>query len=154
MVKCDTNVMPVGRENADLFVRLKPLDSHKLLKLDVPVVPFAQDSQWQKLWLLQCEARTKGVVIELRYHVEGCLRTLHKTKRIGGYRLTWQELQKAPMLFHEVVFTLREKRFNSKARKQPLQLRLGISITPPVQVKHHSHNLLLLAHCGQFHHRT
>ena len=95
---------------------------------------FSKDPQWQKLWSLQCEVKTKGVSLELRYHVDGCFRTLHKTKRLGGTKIIWQELQKTPMLSQEAVLAVRKKRFSSDTRKhQPLQIRLGISMTPPVQ---------------------
>jgi len=128
-------MIPIGRENADLYIRLQTLDAHTSLKLETPVVPFTQDPQWQKLWVLQCEMKTKGVMLELRYHVEGCMKTFQKTKRVGsGTRLTWGELAKAPTLSHEIVVPLREKRFNSVERRQPLQLKLDVSITPPVQV--------------------
>jgi hypothetical protein len=113
-----------GKESADLFVRLKALESYKLLKVDAPVGPLSNEPQWQKLWSLQCEAKTKGVVLELRHHVDGCLRSLRKTKRLGGTKIMWQELQKTPMLSQEAVMTLGKKR---------LQLRLGVSMTPPVQ---------------------
>jgi hypothetical protein len=127
-------MVPIGRENANLFVRLRTLDAYTALKLETPVAPVhTQDPQWEKLWVLQCETKTKGVLLELRYHVDGCMRTFQKTKRIGGAKLTWQELQKAPMLSHEIVLPLREKRCNSVERQQPHQLRLHISITPPVQ---------------------
>lgn len=138
LIKCVTNMVPMGRENANLFVRLKTLDAYTVLKLETPVVPvLTQDPQWQKLWVLQCETKTKGVLLELRYHVDGCLRTFQKTKRIGGTKLTWQELQKASMLSHEIVLPLQVKRGNSVERQQPHQLRLHISITPPVQVPRH-----------------
>ncbi|KAG0613348.1 hypothetical protein M758_6G096300 [Ceratodon purpureus] len=136
LIKCATNMVPIGRENADLFIRLRTLDAYTSLKLETPVVPFAQDPQWQKLWVLQCETKTKGVMLELRYHVDGCMRTFQKTKRVGGARLTWHDLQKASTLSHEIVLPLREKRFNSMERKQPLQLRLDVSITPPVQASY------------------
>jgi hypothetical protein len=134
LIKCAANIIHVGRANTDLFIRLKALESHKLLKLERPVAMFTQDPQWQKLWVLQCEARTKGVVLELRYQVEGCLRSLHKSKRVGGARLTWNDLQKTPMLFHEILFSLPEKRFSLDSHRHPHQLRLGISLTPAVQV--------------------
>lgn len=135
LIKCAANILHVGRANTDLFIRLKALESHKLLKLEMPVAMFTQDPQWQKLWILQCEARTKGVVLELRYQVEGCLRSLQKSKRVGGARLTWNDLQKTPMLFHEILFSLPEKRFSLDSHRHPHQLRLGISITPAVQVR-------------------
>lgn len=135
LIKCAANIIHVGRANTDLFIRLKALESHKLLKLEMPVAMFTQDPQWQKLWVLQCEARTKGVVLELRYQVEGCLRSLQKSKRVGGARLTWNDLQKTPMLFHEILFSLPEKRFSLDSHRHPHQLRLGISLTPAVQVR-------------------
>uniref|UniRef100_A0A7I4FBT1 GRPD C-terminal domain-containing protein n=1 Tax=Physcomitrium patens TaxID=3218 RepID=A0A7I4FBT1_PHYPA len=133
LMKCVTNMVAIGKENSDLFIRLRTLDAYTLLKLDTPVVPLTQDPQWQKLWALQCETKTKGVTLELRSHVDGCMRTFHKTKRIGRARLTWQDLQKAPTLSHEIVFPLHEKRYKSIESRQPLQLRLDVSITPPVQ---------------------
>ncbi|KAG0586351.1 hypothetical protein KC19_2G084200 [Ceratodon purpureus] len=134
LIKCITSMTPIGRENVNLFVRLRTLDAHTALKLESPVVPtYTQDPQWEKLWVLQCETKTKGVMLELRYHVDGCMRTFYKTKRIGGAKLTWQDLQKASMLSHEIVLPLREGRCNSVERQQPHQLRLHISITPPVQ---------------------
>lgn len=113
----------MGRDStrAGLFVRLKVLDSYKLLKLDAPVTC---EPQWQKLWILQCEARTKGVMLELRSHFDGCFRN---SKRVGGTRITWLELQKTPMLSQEASLTVK------KRHRYPLQLRLGISMTPPVQ---------------------
>ncbi|KAG0591822.1 hypothetical protein KC19_1G204700 [Ceratodon purpureus] len=123
-----------GKESGDLFVRLKALESYKLLKVDAPVAPFSIEPQWQKLWSLQCEVKTKGVILELRYHVDGCFRTLRKTKRLGGTKITWQELQKTPMLSQEAVLTVGKKRFSPDTEKRhPLQLCLGISMTPPVQ---------------------
>lgn len=139
MIKCGTSMVPIGRENADLFIRLKTLDAYTSLKLEAPVVPFTQDPQWQKLWLLQCEMKTKGLLLELCYHVDGCMRTFHKTKRVGSAtRLTWDNLQKAASLSHLLAVPLREKRFNSIHRPHPLQLKLEVSITPPIQVRAHS----------------
>lgn len=131
LIKSGTSMVPIGRENADLFLRLRTLDAYTSLKLETPVVPFTQDPQWQKLWVLQCETKTKGVMLELRYHVDGCMRTFHKTKRVGGTRLTWTDLQKSTTLSHEIILPLH--RFNSTERKQPQQIKLEVSITPPVQ---------------------
>lgn len=145
LIKSATNVIPIVKENINLFVRLRALEAHKLLKLDTPVVSFRSDPQWQKLWLLQCEIETGGVALELRCHVEGCLRTLNQSKLIGATTLTWQNLQEAPMLSIDTLFTLEEKRWASDKRKYPLQLRLGASITPPVQASHVSTQPLLSA---------
>lgn len=80
--------------------------------------------------------KTKGVQLELRYHVEGCMKSIQKTKRVGsGTKLAWADLAKAPGLSHEIVVPLRDKRFNSVGRRQPLQLKLDVSVTPPVQVR-------------------
>lgn len=128
-------MVPNGREGGDLFVRLRTLDAYTLLKIEAPVLPFSHETQWQKLWVLQCETKTKGMVLELRYHVEGCMRTFRKTKCIGRAKLTWHELQKAPMLYHDVMFPLSAKRFNSPESKQSCQVGLEVSITPPVQVR-------------------
>lgn len=117
----DTSMMGRDSTRAGLFVRLKVLDAYKLLKLDAPVT---SDPHWQKLWVLQCEAKTKGVTLELRSYVEGCFRS---TKRLGGTRITWNELQKTPMLSQEATLTVK------KRHRYPLQIRLGISMTPPVQ---------------------
>lgn len=114
-----------GKESAELFVRLKALESYKLLKVDAPVVSVRNEPLWQKLWSLQCEAKTKGVNLELRHHVNGCFRSLRKTKRLDGVKITWQELLKTPMLSQEAVLTL--------GKSKRLQLCLGISMTPPVQ---------------------
>lgn len=127
MIKSATNVVAVAKENLKLFVRLRALEAHKLLKLDTPVVAFTSDHQWQKLWLLQCEVATGGVVLELRCRVAGCLG--NRTKVIGSTVLTWNTLQESPMLSIDTLFTLKEKEKGSN----PLQLRLGASITPPVQ---------------------
>ena len=116
-----------------MFVRLRASQAHKLLKLDTPVVPFTTNPQWQKLWLLHCEVATVGVVLELRCRVEGCLSTLNQSKVIGSTVLTWNDLQKSPMLSIDTLFTLKEKRWAVDKRKDPLQLRLGASITPPLQ---------------------
>ncbi|XP_024394182.1 glycine-rich domain-containing protein 2 isoform X1 [Physcomitrium patens] len=133
LIKCTTAMVPNGREGGDLFVRLRTLDAYTLLKIEAPVLPFSHETQWQKLWVLQCETKTKGMVLELRYHVEGCMRTFRKTKCIGRAKLTWHELQKAPMLYHDVMFPLSAKRFNSPESKQSCQVGLEVSITPPVQ---------------------
>jgi hypothetical protein len=65
--------------------------------------------------------------------VEGCLSTLNQSKLIGSTVLTWNDLQSSPMLSMDTLFTLKEKRWAVDKRKDPLQLRLGASITPPVQ---------------------
>lgn len=127
MIKSATNVVAVGKEKLKLFVRLRALEAHKLLKLDTPVVAYTSDHQWQKLWLLQCEVATGGVVLELRCRVVGCLG--NRTKVIGSTVLAWNTLQESPMLSIDTIFTLKEKEKGSN----PLQLRLGASITPPVQ---------------------
>ncbi|CAK9255445.1 unnamed protein product [Sphagnum jensenii] len=133
------NAVAVGKESGkDLFVRLKVLEAHKLLKLESCISlnnSGANLAQWEKLWLLQCEMRTKGVVIELRQSVEGCLQPLSKIKRTAGLKLTWQELLKTPMLSLDTAFSVKDKRFmNTNHLKQSsLQLHIGASITPPVQ---------------------
>ncbi|CAM6045164.1 unnamed protein product [Sphagnum compactum] len=133
------NAVAVGKESSkDLFVRLKVLEAHKLLKLESCISlnnSGADFAQWEKLWLLQCEMRTKGVVIELRQSVEGCLQPLSKIKRTAGLKLTWQELLKTPMLSLDTAFSVKDKRFvNPNHLKQSsLQLHIGASITPPVQ---------------------
>jgi hypothetical protein len=133
LIKSATNVVNEVKEKIDLFVRLRALQAHKLLKLDTPVVPYTTNPQWQKLWLLHCEVATTGVVLELRCRVEGCLSTLNQSKLIGSTVLTWNDLQSSPMLSMDTLFTLKEKRWAVDKRKDPLQLRLGASITPPVQ---------------------
>ncbi|CAK9857891.1 unnamed protein product [Sphagnum jensenii] len=133
------NAVALGKESSkDLFVRLKVLEAHKLLKLESCISlnnSGANFVQWEKLWLLQCEMRTKGVVIELRQSVEGCLQPLSKIKRTAGLKLTWQELLKTPMLSLDAAFSVKDKRFmNTNHLKQSsLQLHIGASITPPVQ---------------------
>lgn len=133
LIKSATNVINEAKEKIDLFVRFRALQAHTLLKLDTPVVPFTANPQWQKLWLLHCEVATVGVALELRCRVEGCLRTLNQSKLIGSTVLTWSDLQSSPMLSIDTLFTLKEKRWAVDKRKDPLQLRLGASITPPVQ---------------------
>ncbi|CAM6070832.1 unnamed protein product [Sphagnum tenellum] len=133
------NAVALGKESSkDLFVRLKVLEAHKLLKLESCISlnnSGANLAQWEKLWLLQCEMRTKGVVIELRQSVEGCLQPLSKIKRKAGLKLTWQELLKTPMLSLDTAFSVKDKRFmNTNHLKQSsLQLHIGASITPAVQ---------------------
>lgn len=133
LIRSATNVTTEAQKNISLFVRLRALQAHKLLKLDTPVVPFNPNPQWQKLWLLHCEVATGGVVLELRCRVEGCQSMINRSKLIGSNVLTWADLQDSPMLSIETLFTLKEKRWALDKRKAPLQLRLGASITPPVQ---------------------
>ncbi|XP_024383677.1 glycine-rich domain-containing protein 1 [Physcomitrium patens] len=119
-----------------LFVRLRAKEAHKLLKIDTPIVLHtASELHWEMLCLLQCEVATVGVVLELRCHVKGCLRTLKQSKLIGSTLLTWGNLQNCPMLSTETVLALNDKMRAAavKERSQAPELRLSASITPPVQ---------------------
>lgn len=121
----------------DLFFRLRVLAAHKLMKLDTPFYPATnQQLQWQKLWLLQCEVGTKGLVLELRKHAKTCFNSLATTKLIGQTILTWQELEESPMLAINRVLAPSHKR--KKQLKQDFapscraQIKFGASITRPV----------------------
>ncbi|XP_024365160.1 glycine-rich domain-containing protein 1 isoform X3 [Physcomitrium patens] len=132
-IKSETNVINETKQKIVLSVRLRALQAHKLLKLDAAVVPFASNPQWQKLWLLHCEMATRGFVLEVRCQLEGCLGTLNQSKVIGSKELTWEALQNSPMLSTNTLIELTEKRWVMERKKYPLQLRLGVSIAPPVQ---------------------
>ncbi|OAE30292.1 hypothetical protein AXG93_3964s1050 [Marchantia polymorpha subsp. ruderalis] len=124
------------KEGGDLFLRLKALDAHKLMKLDIPLFPGIRQPQWQKLWLLQCEVSTRGVILELRCHVRSCFKSLATTTKLGESVLSWQELQESSLLSVDRVFQLKDKKrqlfHDNHALSQGAALRLGASITPSV----------------------
>lgn len=121
----------------NIFVRLRAVEAHKLLKLDTPVViNSVSDPKWEMLYLLQCEMATIGVVLELRCNVDGCLRTLMQSKLVGSTLLTWQDIQNSPSLSIDTMLTLNEKVRAASARESSNlpELRLSASITLPEQV--------------------
>ncbi|CAM6126838.1 unnamed protein product [Calypogeia fissa] len=125
------------QKTKDMFFRLRVLAAHKLMKLDIAFLPDSnQQPQWQKLWLLQCEVGTKGLVLELRKHAQSCFNTVTMTKLVGQSFLKWQEPQDSPVLSVNRLMALKRKR--SKKLKQDMasscvpQIRFGASITPPV----------------------
>jgi hypothetical protein len=121
----------------NIFIRLRAVEAHKLLKLDAPVIRNSiPDTRWEMLYLLQCEVATGGVVLELRCRVEGCLRTLTHSKLIGSTLLKWEDIQNCPLLSIDTGLTLNEKVRSASGREgsNPPELQLSASITLPEQV--------------------
>ncbi|KAG0504602.1 hypothetical protein KC19_N016200 [Ceratodon purpureus] len=119
-----------------MFVRLRVVEAHKLLKVDTPVViNSVSDTRWEMLYLLQCEMATVGVTLELRCHVDGCLRTFTQSKLLGSTLLTWEDIQNSPSLSVDTVLTLNEKVRAASMRENsnPPELRFSVSITLPQQ---------------------
>ena len=139
-IKARVDVDVMRKEN--VFVRLRAVEGHKLLKLDTPmaITLTVLDPRWEKLCLLHCEMATVGVALELRCRVQGCLRKLTQSKLIGSTLLTWEDIiQTSPSLSVDSALTLNEKLIRAASVRDqssdpPPELQLSASITPPEQV--------------------
>ncbi|KAG0479803.1 hypothetical protein HPP92_010661 [Vanilla planifolia] len=97
------------------FLRVRTVRCHKELKLDV-LTPKSPCQHWRKTWHLFCEFGTKGIMIEVRQHGTGCLRSSKLLKRIYFY---WNDLLRSTTL--------------TLVQAIEFEARALSSITPPIQ---------------------
>eukprot|EP01018_Ginkgo_biloba_P027905 Gb_32386 [translate_table: standard] len=120
-------------EFKNLFVRLRALDCYKRLRSDKSLAKLCADTKWQKPWILQCELRTKGVVLDLRSHITTCLGPLGQSRRLEKLVFSWHELLQAPSLTVDKIITVRSKVLQTNPNADHPQLRIVASVTPPIQ---------------------
>lgn len=132
--KTDTTVK--RGDTDDIFLRLQNMQSCKILKLDAPLEECKNDIAWHKIWLMQCELSSKGLILELRSHSTGCLGACGLSKLLGRVTLTWKEIEETPLLAID-----KEISFN-KGSIILGDWSIGASITPPVQAPYLLRSLL------------
>ncbi|KAK9161627.1 hypothetical protein Syun_007968 [Stephania yunnanensis] len=110
--KCET-------KNHDKIVRLRPIRSHRDLKIDQPI----SSQTWRKSWHLYCEFGTRGLQFALQKQGQSCCTTttsINTTSQHNNtYMFHWNDLLRAPSL--------------SLERQIRPHLRALVSITPPIQ---------------------
>eukprot|EP01018_Ginkgo_biloba_P004606 Gb_23373 [translate_table: standard] len=122
-------------EFKNLFVRLRALDSYKQLKIDKPLgMPTSDFSEWHKLWILQCESSSRGLILELSSHVMTCLGASGSSRRLEKLVFVWEEILKSRSLTMERIIRMKSKVLQSSSggSDRP-QIRIVTSITPPIQ---------------------
>eukprot|EP00252_Welwitschia_mirabilis_P021336 TRINITY_DN5457_c0_g1_i1.p1 TRINITY_DN5457_c0_g1~~TRINITY_DN5457_c0_g1_i1.p1 ORF type:complete len:853 (+),score=109.80 TRINITY_DN5457_c0_g1_i1:585-3143(+) len=123
----------VSRQPQNMFLRLRAVDSFKKLKLDKPLKELAASSlKWKKLWTLQCEVNTKGIIVELRHrYMAECTGPLLRGSRLlDKVVILWNEALHSPSLSIEKCVEEKSKVLPSKNRKM---IRIMASVTPPIQ---------------------
>lgn len=108
----------------DLFLGMKMMESCKSFKHQVSVKSYRYDTVWHKLWWMQCEVSTKGLVIELKSHTIKCFGA---STLLGQVSVSWKELEKETLLASEKPLIMK----NTNHSSNPWIILA--SITPPVQ---------------------
>lgn len=110
-----------------LFLRLQTMDACRNFKHQVPAETYRNDTFWHKLWCMQCEANTKGVVVDLISNGTDCLVAPFFSKVLGQVTESWKELEKEPFLEREKPLAMKNTSLVSDG------WIILTSITPPVQ---------------------
>ncbi|KAI5063844.1 hypothetical protein GOP47_0020514 [Adiantum capillus-veneris] len=118
-----------SQKRADqLFLRMQMVDACRNFKHHVSVEKYRHDTVWHKLWSMQCEASTKGIVVDLIANVSACLvAPIFSKKVLGQVTVSWNELEKEPLLESAKSLTMKKSSHVSDT------LVVLTSITPPVQ---------------------
>ncbi|GLJ10870.1 hypothetical protein SUGI_0136940 [Cryptomeria japonica] len=120
-------------EFRNLFLRLKAIDSYKELRSEKPLAKLCSDTSWHKPWVLQCEANTRGLKLDLRSYINTCFGPLRKSRRLKKLVLQWHEILQSPSLTLDKSITIRSNSVPKNSNAEPSCLRLVASITPPIQ---------------------
>lgn len=112
----------------NLFLRLKAIDSYKTLRAEKPLAKLCSDTSWNKPWVLQCEANTRGLKLDLRSYINTCFGPLKTSRRLKKLVLLWHEILQSPSLTLDKSIPVRS---NSDAELSCL--RVVASITPPIR---------------------
>uniref|UniRef100_A0A0C9SAX8 TSA: Wollemia nobilis Ref_Wollemi_Transcript_1515_3156 transcribed RNA sequence n=1 Tax=Wollemia nobilis TaxID=56998 RepID=A0A0C9SAX8_9CONI len=116
-----------------LFLRLGALDSFKQLRLEKPLAKLCVDTGWQKPWILQCEEKTRGLVLDLRSYINTCFGTLGNTRPLHKLVLPWQEMLQSPSLQVDKSVDVKSNFLQKNCGADCPRLRVVASITPPIQ---------------------
>lgn len=111
----------------DLFVRMRMMEACKFLRQDVQIQSYQYDMAWHKLWWMQCEVSSKGLVLELRSHTTKCLGAPWFSKLLGQATLIWKELESEANLASEKPLAMKKRSHVSES------WIILTSITPPIQ---------------------
>eukprot|EP00250_Pteridium_aquilinum_P019164 c24325_g1_i3 orf=748-2649(+) len=111
----------------DLFLRVQTMAACRKFKHQVSVESYRYDMLWHKLWWMQCEVSTRGLVIDLISHTKTCFGVPYFSKLLGQATVSWKELEKEMFLASEKPLIMRN---TSQVSDSCIILA---SITPPVQ---------------------
>ncbi|XP_021898824.1 uncharacterized protein LOC110815359 isoform X2 [Carica papaya] len=114
-VKLSSKMKSMQEDKKRNFLRLRITRCHRELKLDKPITNFSHN-KWLKAWHLYCEFGTRGLVLDLRHRGGYCFKG---SKLQGTIAFSWNDLLRAPSV--------------TSARKINEEVRVFVSLTPPVQ---------------------
>ncbi|EFJ32892.1 hypothetical protein SELMODRAFT_439262 [Selaginella moellendorffii] len=95
------------------------------------VATASPNPQWDKLWLLECDAAAGGLVLELRQRRKGFLGLSKGSKLLGALTITWKMILETSTLSLNGWFPLFTP--DGVTTDKVPSLRVEVSVTPPVR---------------------
>ncbi|KAH7388396.1 hypothetical protein KP509_16G074000 [Ceratopteris richardii] len=117
----------IPEDGDSLFLRVRTMQACRKFRNQISLEGYGSNASWQKLWCMQCEVSTQGIVIDLILKGANCFIAPLISKKLDQITVSWKELQKRPCFESEQTLKTRNKGHVSDS------VMVLSSITPPIQ---------------------